>query len=84
MKLSHSSLIVGLFLLLGIGCTSRYSKYIGVDFAEKLPHDWENPAVTNLNREPARSSFFSYGTENAAIAGNHEGSEFFKNLNGKW
>jgi beta-galactosidase len=67
-----------------IGCTARFSKYEGVAFPEKLPHDWENPAVSNINREPPRASYFSYGTENAAIAGNHEGSEFFRSLNGKW
>lgn len=69
---------------LGSGCTSNYRNYEGVAFPEKLPHDWENPAVTNINREFPRASFISYGTENAAIAGNHEGSEFYRNLNGKW
>lgn len=66
------------------GCTSRYTDYEGVEFPEKLPHDWENPAVTSINRKPSRASYISYSTENAAIAGNHEGSEFFRNLNGKW
>ena len=66
------------------GCTSRYKNFEGVAYPEKLPHDWENPAVTNINREPPHAAFFSYGTENAAIAGNHEGSEFYRSLNGKW
>ncbi len=66
------------------GCTHHFNKYEGVAYQEKTPLDWENPAVTNINREPARASFFSYGTENAAIAGNHVGSEFFRTLNGKW
>ena len=65
-------------------CTTRYSKYEGVAFPENLPHDWENPAISDINREPSRASFISYGTENAAIAGNHEGSEFYQSLNGKW
>ncbi|TSA34360.1 MAG: DUF4981 domain-containing protein [Porphyromonadaceae bacterium] len=84
MKLPGYLFLLPCALILGSGCTSRYKKYEGVAFSEKLPHDWENPAVTNINREPPRASFFSYGTENAAIAGNHEGSEFFRTLNGKW
>ncbi|MFA5814917.1 MAG: glycoside hydrolase family 2 TIM barrel-domain containing protein [Bacteroidales bacterium] len=84
MKLHGFFLASSLTILLVNGCTSRYNKYEGVAFSEKLPHDWENPAVTNINREPPRASFFSYGTENAAIAGNHQGSEFFRTLNGKW
>ena len=65
-------------------CTARFNKYEGVAYKETLPHDWENPEVTNSNREPSRASYFSFGTENAAIAGNHEGSEFYRTLNGKW
>ncbi len=84
MKLSGHLILLFLALIFSNGCTSRYSKYEGTAFPEKLPHDWENPAVTNINREPHRAGFFSYGTENAAIAGNHEGSEFFRTLNGKW
>jgi beta-galactosidase len=84
MKLPGFLIIILLTVITGSGCTSRFNKYEGVGFSEKLPHDWENPAVTNINREPPRASYFSYGTENAAIAGNHAGSEFFKNLNGKW
>lgn len=84
MKSSWSIILIPLSLIFGSGCSSRVNKYEGVAFSEKLPHDWENPAVTNINREPPRSSFFSYGTENAAIAGNHQGSEFFRSLNGKW
>ncbi|MDD4646464.1 MAG: glycoside hydrolase family 2 TIM barrel-domain containing protein, partial [Bacteroidales bacterium] len=84
MKSISSLIFLAGALLLGAGCTPRYSKYEGVAFPEKLPHDWENPAVSNINKEPARASYFSYGTENAALAGNHEGSEFFRSLNGKW
>jgi beta-galactosidase len=84
MKALSILIIVPVAVLFGSGCTSRVHKYEGIGFPEKLPHDWENPAVTNINREPARASYFSYSTENAAIAGNHQGSEFFRNLNGKW
>jgi beta-galactosidase len=84
MKLPRSLFLVPLVLFFGTSCTPRFSKYEGVAFPEKLPHDWENPAVTNINREPSRASYISYGTENAAIAGNHDGSEFYRNLNGKW
>ena len=65
-------------------CSPKYSKYEGIAFQDKLPHDWENPAVSSIGKEPPRASFISYGTENAALAGNHLGSEFFRSLNGKW
>ncbi|MCX6225839.1 MAG: beta-galactosidase, partial [Bacteroidia bacterium] len=72
MKSPWYLILIPCALILVSGCTSRFNKYEGVAFPEKLPHDWENPAVTNINREPPRASYISYGTENAAIAGNRE------------
>ena len=65
-------------------CAQQTQKYAGVPFKEKVPHDWENPAVNNINKERPRAAFLSFPSEIAALAGNPEGSEFFHNLNGKW
>lgn len=79
---SAGLIMFGLVLL--TGCELRLTKYEGVEFPEKVPRDWENPSVFRINKENPRASFMSYGTENAAIAGNREGSEFYRSLNGKW
>jgi beta-galactosidase len=47
-------------------------------------NDWENPAVFQINREPARASFYAYETEALAEAGIRERSEHFRSLNGEW
>jgi beta-galactosidase len=71
-------------MLLGSSCTNKLHKYEGVAFKEKTPHDWENPAVNNINKEKPRASFIAYETREAALAGNRQESDYFKSLNGKW
>ncbi len=48
------------------------------------PADWENQHVLQINREPARATFFAYDTEAEALAGNRETSRRFLSLNGDW
>ena len=71
-------------LILISSCTLKVSKYEGVAFTEKTPHDWENPAVNNINKEKPHTSFFSYLTKEEAVEGNYSKSDLFRNLNGKW
>ncbi len=47
-------------------------------------HDWENPRLTQRNREPARATLIPYADEQTARAGNREMSPFFQLLNGDW
>ncbi|MDD3320085.1 MAG: glycoside hydrolase family 2 TIM barrel-domain containing protein [Paludibacter sp.] len=47
-------------------------------------NDWENPAVFQINREPARATFLPFTDEQSAIADNYESSPWFYNLNGNW
>ncbi|MBR8534265.1 DUF4981 domain-containing protein [Carboxylicivirga sediminis] len=47
-------------------------------------NDWENPAVFNVNKEPARASFYSFTKEKNAMTYNREEARFFKLLNGYW
>jgi len=47
-------------------------------------HDWENPAVFQINREPARAEFLPYADEASAIADDYTRSPWFLSLNGIW
>ncbi len=47
-------------------------------------NDWENPAIFNINKEPARASFYSYKKEKTALSYNRSNANFFKLLNGYW
>ncbi|MFA6450126.1 MAG: glycoside hydrolase family 2 TIM barrel-domain containing protein [bacterium] len=48
------------------------------------PPDWENPNVTERNREPMRATFTPYPTAAAALKGESAASPFVMSLNGKW
>lgn len=53
-----------------------------VGFAD-APNDWENPEVTEINREPMRATFDHYATfDEAKFFG--QPSPFVQSLNGEW
>ena len=47
-------------------------------------NDWENPAVFQINREPARATFLPYADEKTAILDKYESSPWHMTLNGLW
>lgn len=47
-------------------------------------NDWENPAVYQINREPARASFLPYADRSSAIADDYGRSLWYLLLNGNW
>jgi beta-galactosidase len=47
-------------------------------------NDWENPAVFQINREPARATFLPFADKHSAIADIYENSPWFYSLNGNW
>ncbi len=47
-------------------------------------NDWENPAVFQINRLPARATFMYYPEKNTAIQDNYELSPYYLTLNGQW
>ncbi|MDP4240730.1 MAG: beta-galactosidase, partial [Bacteroidota bacterium] len=47
-------------------------------------NDWENPAVFQINREPARATFLPYADKSSAIADEYVRSPWFYSLNGNW
>jgi len=67
-----------------LSCSTQLSKYEDVPFEDRVPRDWEDPSVFDINRELPRASFYSYASENSALSNNREGSEFFHSLNGRW
>lgn len=47
-------------------------------------NDWENPAVFQQNRLPARATFLNYADRAAALADDYSRSPYFLSLSGKW
>jgi beta-galactosidase len=64
--------------------SSCKSKYKGVPFAEKNPHDWENPAVSEINRETPRAYYIPFATAEQARQNDIWKSPFIQSLNGTW
>ena len=55
-----------------------------VSAQETERNDWENPAVFQINREPARAAFLPYADEASAIMDQYSNSPWYFSLNGKW
>ena len=55
-------------------------------FAQEIAtvNDWENPAVFQINREPARATFLPFADKQSAIADLYENSPWYSSLNGQW
>jgi len=49
-----------------------------------IVNDWENPAVFQINREPARATFLPFADKRSAVADIYETSPWFSSLNGNW
>ena len=47
-------------------------------------NDWENPAVFQINREPARATFLPFADKRSAVADIYESSPWYSSLNGMW
>ena len=74
-------LLISLFLL---ASCSKYQKYEGVPFEEKNPHDWENPAVFQINKEAPHAYFIPFATADQAKLDDKWASPFLQSLNGTW
>src|SRR5665648_1047967 len=64
--------------------TSCKNKYKNVPFEEKTPHDWENPAVNEINREFPRAYFIPFASAEQAKGSDIWQSSFIQSLNGTW
>lgn len=50
----------------------------------EMPIYWEDPTVFQINREPARATFYAYENPKLAEGGIREDSSYFRSLNGNW
>jgi beta-galactosidase len=73
-----------LMIALTFSACKKYSKYEGVPFTEKVPRDWENPEVFNINREDPHASLISFPDEQSALEGIKENSPDYLSLDGTW
>ena len=73
-----------LFGLLNFWAFTGYSQSNVVPFNEKLPHDWENQAVSEINREAPHASLMPFDSEINVSANDFSKSPYYQLLNGKW
>ncbi|MDD3321050.1 MAG: glycoside hydrolase family 2 TIM barrel-domain containing protein [Paludibacter sp.] len=69
-------------LLLSAICISLLIPAFSIE--NKTINDWENPAVFQINREPARADFLPYADISSAVKDDYSLSPWYKSLNGKW
>jgi beta-galactosidase len=50
----------------------------------EAPEEWQDPAVTGRNRQPAHATLLPYATVEQALSGTREASPFYRSLNGRW
>ncbi|SMO73792.1 beta-galactosidase [Saccharicrinis carchari] len=74
---------MALLLLVFMSCTN-YNSYEDVPWEEKSPADWENPAVSEINRMAPRAYFIPFANAQEVDADNIWGSSLIKSLNGEW
>ncbi len=48
------------------------------------PVEIEDPSIVEINKEPARATFFPYESAKVAKSGNPANSKYFQSLNGDW
>lgn len=72
-----------MFAALLWGCQS-YSDYSDVPYEEKLPVEWENPAVNQINKEAPRAWFVPFADASEVNSEDKWASSLLKSLNGEW
>lgn len=55
-----------------------------VSFLSAQKNDWENPNVNQINRLPAKATFYNFDSKAQALIGDREKSSSYKSLNGDW
>ncbi len=79
--MTKKMILFGLLTLIAFSGKSQTQK---VPFNDKMPHDWENQAVSEINREPVHASLMPFDVEAKVAANDFSVSPFHKSLNGKW
>lgn len=73
-----------LFGFLTIFANGGKSQSANIPFNERLPHDWENQAVSEINRIAPHASLMPFDAETKVAANDFSASPYYKSLNGKW
>jgi len=60
------------------------NKYKDIVYEDKTPHDWENQAISEVNRELPRAYFIPFATAKQALQNDLWKSPFIQTLNGTW
>ncbi|WP_430811870.1 MULTISPECIES: glycoside hydrolase family 2 TIM barrel-domain containing protein [unclassified Carboxylicivirga] len=60
------------------------TNYNTVDWEEINPVDWENPLISEVNREAPRAHFIPFASIEEIDRGNKWASSYLKSLNGNW
>ncbi len=76
--------ILNLFGLLTAFAVTGNCQSDKTPFNDKLPHDWENQAVSEINREAPHVSLMPFDTESKVVANDFTASPYYKSLNGQW
>ncbi len=86
MKTLNAFRLIHLLIIVSVAALSCscYSDYEGVEFIEKSPRDWENPAVCQINREAPRAYFIPFAGETEAREYPSGESSMLISLNGDW
>jgi beta-galactosidase len=58
--------------------------FISMSASADAAPDWENEAVFQINREPARATFVPFATVEQALREDNTNSPFYRSLNGDW
>ena len=70
-------------VMLLISC-SRYARYSNTHWEETENPPWENPEISEINREKPRAHFIPYASTEQARAGDIWASPMIQSLNGMW
>lgn len=71
-------------IVFSVTACSFYQDYKGVSFEEKSPADWENPAVSQINREAAKAYFVPFASAKEVSRDTIWKSSLIQSLNGEW
>ena len=76
--------VVLLCVFAGMFSCKSYNKYDGVTWEDKSIHQTEDPNVNQVNKEPLRSYFIPFASEEEMDRDNIWSSSLIKSLNGEW
>ena len=62
----------------------RFFLFMNVVFTINIPIEIQDPSIVEINKRPARATFFNFETKQLARSNELSESRFFQSLNGTW